>query len=522
MVKLELNELIEYFDKSIKEGKYIPEFSEEKKEKINIYYNLIGKFAYAHIYYDILSDELIYEVLEPELSKEENLILNKIKDAIIKDIYLDPESYLNKEPKYVLLYKLVEILKKWKIKLPKEEITKFYYYLWRDTLGLEKIEPLFHDPFIEDISCDGYDLPVYIHHSKLGTLKTNIYFGKEELDRFIIKLSQKAGRAISYAEPLLDATLPDGSRVNATYSKDITTRGPTFTIRKFTEQKLSIIDLIKMNTIDVDIAAYLWTLVESRANILIAGPTSSGKTTLLNAISQFIPPESKVISIEDTREIQLYTNNWIPAVTRKGFLIGDRYYGEVSMYDLLKESMRQNPDYVIVGEVRGEEAYVMFQGMASGHAALSTIHADSWRALVKRLTTPPIKLSYDQLSLLELALFMVRARNIAPSARRVREVLEVGKYKNNVVETKTTIKWDPINDKFEKRDLFSLIGEDLLTRSGRVSSLNESFNEKKKVIEYMVNNDIRDPKKVSEIIKMYYLDKDLLLENMGEKKKKKK
>ena len=167
MVKLELNELIEYFDKSIKEGKYIPEFSEEKKEKINIYYNLIGKFAYAHIYYDILSDELIYEVLEPELSKEENLILNKIKDAIIKDIYLDPESYLNKEPKYVLLYKLVEILKKWKIKLPKEEITKFYYYLWRDTLGLEKIEPLFHDPFIEDISCDGYDLPVYIHHSKL-------------------------------------------------------------------------------------------------------------------------------------------------------------------------------------------------------------------------------------------------------------------------------------------------------------------------------------------------------------------
>jgi ABC-type multidrug transport system fused ATPase/permease subunit len=189
---------------------------------------------------------------------------------------------------------------------------------------------------------------------------------------------------------------------------------------------LSLVDLIKLNMLDSEVAAYLWTLVEFRANILIAGSTSSGKTTLLNSIAQFIPPEAKVISIEDTRELQLYHENWIPATTRKGFFVGDKYYGEIDMYKLLSESFRQNPDYVIVGEVRGEETYVMFQGMASGHSALSTIHTDSWRALIRRLTTPPINLTPDHIALLDAVIFTMRARNISPSARRIREIVEVG------------------------------------------------------------------------------------------------
>ena len=262
------------------------------------------------------------------------------------------------------------------------------------------------------------------------------------------------------------------------------------------------------------IAAYLWTLVEARANILIAGSTSSGKTTLLNAIVQFIPPDAKVISIEDTRELQLYHENWIPATTRRGFFIGDKYYGEINMYDLLAESFRQNPDYVIVGEVRGQEAYVMFQGMASGHAALSTIHTDTWRSLVRRLTTPPINLPIEQVALLDAVVFMVRARNISPSARRVREIVEVGKYKDNKIEAEPVVRWNFTKDKFEYKDLGKYIEEELKYRTGFGKDFKESIEEKEKVIKYLVKKNIRDHKKIADYIKLYYVDKDSLLEKI--------
>jgi flagellar protein FlaI len=460
MKKISVEEILKYFNEEVKKENYIPNIKFDDKSKIDIIYPLISKFAYAHIYYDVISEEIIYELLEPELSNEETILINKIKEFILDEMYKDPESFLNKDPKYILIKKLEEFTKKFKLNIDKEDFLKYYYYLWRDMLGLEKIEPLFYDVFIEDISCDGYDIPIYVHHNKFGILRTNIVFNKEELDRFVVKLAQKTGRHISYAEPLLDATLPDGSRINITYSQEITTRGPTFTIRKFKKQMLSLVDLIKLNMLNEKIAAYLWTLIEGRANILIAGSTSSGKTTLLNAIAQFIPPEAKVISIEDTRELQLYHENWIPSTTRRGFFIGEKYYGEINMYDLLAESFRQNPDYVIVGEVRGQEAYVMFQGMASGHAALSTIHTDTWRSLIRRLTTPPINLPIEQVALLDAVVFTIRARNISPSARRIREIIEVGKFRDNKIEEETVIKWNFSEDKFEIGEIGKYVEED--------------------------------------------------------------
>ncbi|MGB9674560.1 MAG: type II/IV secretion system ATPase subunit [Nanopusillaceae archaeon] len=512
MKKINVNDILKEFDEEIKKQNYIPNFEiKEKKEKINIIYPLIGNFAYAHIYYDLISEELIYEVLEPELSNEEIFFLNKVKQFVLDDMYIDPDKYLNSDKKSVLIEALYKYVKKFKIKINPRTFMKYYYYLWRDMLGLEKIEPLFHDIFIEDISCDGYDSPIYVYHSKFGTLKTNIYFSREELDKFIIKLAQKAGKHISYAEPLLDATLPDGSRINITYSQEITTRGPTFDIRKFKKQMLSLVDLIKLNTLDIKIAAYLWTLVEYRANILVAGPTSSGKTTLLNVLSMFIPPDAKVISIEDTRELQLYHENWIPATTRKGFMIGDKYYGEINMYTLLAESFRQNPDYVVVGEVRGEEAYVMFQGMASGHSSLSTIHADTWRSLIRRLTTPPINLPIDHVALLDAVIFMIRARSISPSSRRIREIIEVGKFKNEKIETEITVKWNVDEDKYEIKNLGKLIEEELKYRKGYKKPIKDAIEEKEEIIEYLVKKNIRDQKKISDYIKLYYLDKDALL-----------
>jgi len=373
----------------------------EDKTKINIRYTLISPYTSVHIYWDKEISELIYEVEEPNLSENEksllqtletslgemvnvSVLIQKTTDALIE--YIDKTSRL-----------LIEELN---LQIDEESYKKIFYYLFRDFAGLNKIEPLMRDFFIEDIECNGVDTPVYIVHRIYRNIRTNIKFKSlEKLASFVEKLAQRTGRYISYASPLLDGSLPDGSRVNATYTKDVTSRGPTFTIRKFTKVPWTPIQLLNMKTLSPEMLAYFWILLEHKTNILLSGGTASGKTTLLNAIAFFIPPESRVVSIEDTRELNIPRENWLPSVARTSLGVGKT--GEVDLFSLLKNSFRQNPDYVIVGEVRGKEAFVLFQGMASGHASVSTMHADSINTLVKRLETPPIELSPTLLNTLD-------------------------------------------------------------------------------------------------------------------------
>ncbi len=483
----------------------------------NIYYPLIEPYAYAHIFFSTQKYSLFYEVLEPTLSLDEKDILDIVSEGL-KEILTVKLSELKNVDKIIeyLERNVRFILEEYDIHLDEKSFNKIMYYIFRNFYGYGRIEPLMHDPFIEDIECSGVGIPVYVVHRIFGNLETNIIFENEdEIKEIIEKFALRSGKHISYAEPLLDATLPDGSRINATYSSDVTTRGPTFTIRKFRKEIMSIIDLIKNNTLSIDIAAYFWWAIENRANVIIAGETASGKTTLLNAIAMFIPPNAKIVSIEDTREIQLYHENWIPALTREGFYIEGKKYGEITMYDLLKESFRQNPDYIIVGEVRGQEAYVMFQGMASGHAALTTMHADSIQSIIRRLTTPPINLPKDLLELLDVAVFMVRARNISPSARRVREVVEVGKMSGDHLEISKIFVWNPVQDSFELVNR-SVLTQELEQRVGSIKDFEEDLEKKSKVLNYLLKRNIRDPKKVSQYIRAYYLDKDALLEEIEE------
>ena len=211
------------------------------------------------------------------------------------------------------------------------------------------------------------------------------YKSVSELSNFVEKLAQRTGKYISYASPLLDGSLPDGSRINATYTKDVSSKGPTFTIRKFTKTPWTPVQLINLGTLCPEMLAFFWILLDYKANVLISGGTASGKTSLLNAIAFFIPPEARVVSIEDTKELNLPRENWLPSISRSS--IGLEKVGEVDLFSLLKSSFRQNPDYVIVGEVRGKEAFVLFQGMASGHSSISTMHADSVNTLIKTRNT---------------------------------------------------------------------------------------------------------------------------------------
>ncbi|VVB80253.1 Type II/IV secretion system protein [uncultured archaeon] len=479
---------------------------------IDIRYPLIAPYANAHIYWDQKQGEVVYDLEEPILDQSELELLDKLESSLREMINVstvmsqdgqDSETYLDKLLRLVISESALEV--------SEESYDKIFYFLYRNFFGLNEIEGLMHDYFIEDIQCNGIGQPVFIVHRIFRNIKTKLQFNDmEKLASFVEKLAQKCGRYISYASPVLDGTLPDGSRVNATYSKDITSRGPTFTIRKFTKTPWTPIQLVGFGTLSPEMLAYLWMMMQYKLNVLIAGGTGSGKTTLLNAIAFFIPPEARVVSIEDTRELNLSRENWLPSVVRTGITAGG--VGEVDMFSLLRASFRQLPDYVIVGEVRGQEASVLFQGMASGHASISTIHADSVETVIRRLETPPIELSPTLVNELDAVAIMAHAVVNGKETRKLREIVEVINVNpDGTFQTNTPFIWDPARDKFfykRENHVFKKIEQ----KNGiAVQKLQEDFDLRVKLIyeiykrgkevdfdslQRLINDYYRDPKEV--------------------------
>ncbi len=346
----------------------LPEFKDARE--VNVRYPLLPPYAYAHIFWDTENKELVYVVEEPILTEDDRKVLSFLEDGIKELINISFISVKEGETVIRYLEKNINVLlSELGIKISTESYLKIMYYIYRDFVGMNEIEPFLADYYVEDVECNGANSPIYLVHRKYRNVRTNVIFTSgSKLSNMVEKLAQKCGKYISYANPLLDGSLPDGSRVNATYATDVSSKGPTFTIRKFTKEPWTPTRLIEMGTLSPEILAYLWLTIEYESNIMIIGGTASGKTTLLNALAFFIPPQARVVSIEDTRELNLHHENWLPSVAREGIGLAGREgnkYGEVSLFDLLKESFRQNPDYVIVGEVRGAEAYVLFQGAAS-------------------------------------------------------------------------------------------------------------------------------------------------------------
>lgn len=374
-----------------------------------------------------------YQVCEVSLTRGEEELLKEIRLWLYEVINVDFASF--DRPEDFLRQKVKEVIREFGIRLSPLSMEKIMYYVVRDLIGYGKLDPVLRDKKVEDISADGAGIPVYVYHQKYGSLESNVVFNQEELDSLIYKLAQRSGRHISMARPLLDASLPNHDRLQLSIGSQVTTKGSTFTIRKFRETPFTPIDLINLGTISVEMAVYLWMAVENGFNILIAGGTASGKTTFLNTISMFIPPSCKVVSIEDTREINLAHQNWIPSVTRE---TGER--GSIDMFDLLRTALRQRPEYLLVGEVRGQEASTLFQAMATGHITFSTVHADSVESLVKRLTKPPIDVPLMLLDSIDIVALvsMVKVGDI--TARKCTNVTEVtgvdfdnGTLKTNVV-----------------------------------------------------------------------------------------
>ena len=502
--------------------KFISLPSPEQKTKINVRYPLIPPFAFAHIFWDDENKELVYFVEEPVLSPAEKELLDLLKTGLEEMINI---SYIRAANAGMLIKYLEQnvqsILSELGTKVSKETYTKLLYFIIRDSMGLNQIEPLMRDYYIEDIECNGDGYPVYIVHRRYANMRTNVIFKqREELVNFVEKLSQKAGRYVSYAKPLLDGALPDGSRVNATYTEDVTTRGPTFTIRKFTKEPWTPIHLLSFGTVSAEALAYLWLAVENKANLMFIGETASGKTTFLNAIAQFIPPEARVCSIEDTRELNIPHVNWLPAVTRAGFgiptILGTQY-GEITLFDLLKETFRQAPDYVILGETRGEETYVLFQGMASGHPSLATFHAGSVETMVRRFETPPINLSPSLVSSLDIVIVVTHIKTPEKSIRRMKEFVEIIDVAEEVgkVNSNTLFSWDPVNDKFIYNNKSVTLKKISDSTGFTLSELEAEIKRRASLLSKMLEKGIIDFKDTARVINSYYKDKAGTLKQFG-------
>ena len=372
------------------------------------------------------------------------------------------------------------------------------------------------DPKIEDISCNGSGVPIFIWHQEYESIPTNIAFQTaEELDRFILKLTYMTGRAISIAQPVVDASLPDQSRIQLTYEKEVTRKGSSFTIRKFRERPFTITDLIIFKTLSPEIAAYLWYIIERQASALVVGGTACGKTVTINMISMFIKPTAKIVSIEDTAELQLPHENWLPSVVRTGFGVSGKV-SEISLYDLLRNAMRQRPEYIIVGEVRGAEAYTLVQAIATGHGGLATLHADSVEAAVHRLETEPMNIPRPLITTMDVISVQARVRLGDKSVRRIISVSEIVGIDPITKEilTNEVFKWDPKTDSFLYSGR-SYVLEKLVKRHGLVfDAAVKEIENRKLLIQWMAKNQVRDYKDVVETIRFYYLDPATVLEKI--------
>jgi flagellar protein FlaI len=486
------------------------------KTKIDLRYCLIAPFAFVHIYWDDKTYELVYEIEEPALTEKEKSQRTQLTSAIRDMINFEEVIERNEEALFDYIDKRLKLLAtELGMAISQESYRKIYYYLCRDFIGFNEIEPLLRDYFVEDIECNGMKSSIYIIHRLYRNIRTNIRFeSMERLESLVEKLAQRCGKHISYADPILDGTLPDGSRINATYTTDITSKGPTFTIRKFTKTPWTPTQLISFKTLSPEMMAYLWMLIQYRMNILVTGGTASGKTTLLNAVAFFIPPEARVVSIEDTRELNLPRENWLPSVVRGS--TGARGENEITLFTLLRSSFRQNPDYVIVGEVRGKEASVLFQGMASGHSSISTMHADSIDTLIKRLETPPIELSPTLLNVLDCVCIMTHAIANKEETRKLREITEIVNVSpDGTAVINTPFTWNAAEDRFYSRSA-SKVFEKISRRYGLTTEeLEIEFRRRIQLLFKLYQKQIFKFEEVQEIITRYYKRPEEVLRKFG-------
>lgn len=465
-------------------------------EKFQEFYHVYPPYGSVGIKYE--SGLFTYIVIEPILDKKEEEILERIKRGIYEEVDFSKMSTIDEKE---IENQANFLMKKYKIKIEEPRFKKILYFLIRDLLKYGKITIPMLDPNVEDISCDGLNIPVYIYHKRYDFIPSNIIFTDiSELRSMVYRLAFKGNAQLTSSTPIVDATLPEGYRANLTL-EDVSRKGPAFTIRKFFAKPITIVDLLKSKVLTPRMAAYLWLMIEYKKAILIIGTTGAGKTTTLNAIATFIPPDSKIVTIEETREINLPHKNWIPFTTRTTYQTGIK---EITMFELLKASLRQRPDYIIVGEIRGEEAYTLVQAIATGHGGLTTFHAENAEFAVHRLVNKPLDVPASIINAFSVIIKVEKVKLINGLFRKIVSIDEVIEYDvkndkpilNNVYKFNVFMEED-IDIKKSKK-----IVEIAVNYIG--GNIEEEFERRARILQWLTEKNITDFNKIGEIIAAYY------------------
>jgi len=474
-----------------------------------------------------LGEGLHYYVEETPLTPAQRDTYTRIVKILSKeftsptDDQIDPAEYVCEQAEMI-----AERYHRSLGKFTQEQWDTIFYYVLRDLTGYGPLHTVMEDPWIEDISCNGVDTPLYVWHRKYESIPTNISFKTHKaLNDFLVKMAHKSGKHISSAHPILDAMLPEKHRLAATFMKEVSLKGSTFCIRKYRPQPLSIIDLVKLGTLDARIAAYFWLILENKKSFMIIGGTGSGKTTLLNALLSLLSQNDKIVTVEEVPELNPPVENWTQLNSRESFSFGEGAPGRnISLFDLVKVSLRYRPDYIVVGEVRGEEAYVLFQALATGHGGLCTMHADSIDRVVKRLTSPPMNVSEVYIPLMNIALYVQRVelpkkKNGLGFGRRIRTVSEI--VEHNIYHE--VARWDQRRDRFDTMFEDSYILQQISINTGlTMDELLEELERREKYIQKLARKRLRNQGEVAQWILKYYNKRRETRRNPKRKKAKKK
>ncbi len=475
-------------------------------------YPITRPYTFARILYNKKEYEYIYEAIEPPLNDATAKLVKDVSETLEKTIKYEWFITSIKDKERYLKDSVSTFLESRDIKIDDLSKQKLMYYIVRNFINYQKIDPLIMDEEIEDISCDGVKVPIYIFHKKYGSIKTSLMFKDDnELNSFIVYLGQRCSKQISVSEPILDGTTIEGHRVQATYSREVTTRGGTFTIRRYKEKPFTPTDLLKFGTASPDLLAYLWLGVEIGESMIIVGGPAAGKTSTLNVITMFIPPAAKIVSIEDTREINLPHQNWIPGTTRSGTgerSLAGKSAGEIDMYDLVRASLRQRPNYIIVGEVRGKETYTMFQAMATGHTTYSTMHAESVKAMIHRLENPPISCPRILMTALNNVIILTHTKFKDNVVRRIKEVVEIVGFEPETEEliTNVVFEWNQKDDTYIYKGHSYLFDKIMALKNWTYDEMEQEFARRTKVLEYIYKKNIADYRDIWAVITNYYKD----------------
>ena len=514
--------LREYIEGYVAEGKDMPEMREKLSEEmatlrsVNVIYP-VGDPIFIHVF-DHVEGGRRYNSIEPALNPDEKDKLDQIKEVILEIAPTNPlkEDGEDIEGGLVRLFNrvartrerratLFDRLRGKRISLRGDEEDRILYHLKRDLIHGGAIEPLLRDPYLEDIHSVGLRR-ISVFHKVFGMLTTNIAFESEfELDSFIHSISERMGRPVTDAHPIVDGALPDGSRMNIIYSEDISKEGASFTIRKFYEKPPTMPQLVKWGTFSSKMAAYLWLCLEYGISLFVSGETASGKTTTLNSMLSFIDFKKKIYSAEDTPEVVVPQGVWQRLITRETATEG----AKVELFDLVKTALRSRPDFIIIGEVRGEEGSAAFQAMQTGHYVLSTFHASSIAKMIQRFTGHPINVPIRFIDNMNVALFQEIVYDEGRIIRRcssIEEIIKYSKQKGGVL-TRTIFKWDPVRDRHYFTGMYNsyMLEHKIAPKMGLefAKDVYIELDRRERFIRSLVNNNITGYDEVNSIFRAY-------------------